>query len=164
MERCKSAARRFPILPGVSRTNGGGTRKTNFKPLVGMESSRAVGLRTPNKTEKRSKRQQGRKKPNGYQLCVHIGRAGACIDGTRQRFAQQPSGAFQDERNCPPHVWQCGALYVSRCTPVCKTENRTLYQREVSEDDKWVSRANFAGTADDPAYIPAFCNHSHWRQ
>src|SRR5699024_4575312 len=40
----------------------------------------------------------------------------------------------------------------------------TLYQREVSEDDKWVSRANFAGTADDPAYIPAFCNHSHWRQ
>lgn len=122
------------------------------------------GFRTPNKTEKRSKRQQGRKKPNGYQLCVHIGRAGACIDGTRQRFAQQPSGAFQDERNCPPHVWQCGALYVSRCTPVCKTENRTLYQREVSEDDKWVSRANFAGTADDPAYIPAFCNHSHWRQ
>src|SRR5699024_569769 len=102
-------------------------------------------LRTPNKTEKRSKRQQGIKKPNGYQLCVHIGRAGACIDGTRQRFAQQPSGAFQDERNCPPHVWQCGALYVSRCTPVCKTENRTLYQREVSEDDKWVSRANFAG-------------------
>ena len=121
-------------------------------------------LRTPNKTEKRSKRQQGRKKPNGYQLCVHIGRAGACIDGTRQRFAQQPSGAFQDERNCPPHVWQCGALYVSRCTPVCKTENRTLYQREVSEDDKWVSRANVAGTADDPAYIPAFYNHSHWRQ
>ena len=121
-------------------------------------------LRTPNKTEKRSKRQQGRKKPNGYQPCVHIGRAGACIDGTRQRFAQQPSGAFQDERNCPPHVWQCGALYVSLCTPVCKTENRTLYQREVSEDDKWVSRANFAGTADDPAYIPAFCNHSHWRQ
>src|SRR5699024_874943 len=60
-------------------------------------------LRTPNKTEKRSKRQQGRKKPNGYQLCVHIERAGACIDGTRQRFAQQPSGAFQDERNCPPH-------------------------------------------------------------
>ena len=93
-------------------------------------------LRTPNKTEKQSKRQQGIKKPNGYQLCVHIGRAGACIDGTRQRFAQQPSGAFQDERNCPPHVWQCGALYVSRCTPVCKTENRTLYQREVSEDDK----------------------------
>lgn len=124
----------------------------------------ADGLRTPNKTEKRSKRQQGRKKPNGYQPCVHIGRAGACIDGTRQRFAQQPSGAFQDERNCPPHVWQCGALYVSLCTPVCKTENRTLYQREVSEDDKWVSRANFAGTADDPAYIPAFCNHSHWRQ
>ena len=121
-------------------------------------------LRTPNKTEKRSKRQQGRKKPNGYQPCVHIGRAGACIDGTRQKFAQQPSGAFQDERNCPPHVWQCGALYVSRCTPVCKTENRTLYQREVSEDDKWVSRANFAGRADDPAYIPAFCNHSHWRQ
>ena len=121
-------------------------------------------LRTPNKTEKRSKRQQGRKKPNGYQPCVHIGRAGACIDGTRQRFAQQPSGAFQDERNCPPHVWQCGALYVSLCTPVCKTENRTLYQREVSEDDKWVSRANFAGTADDPAYIPAFYNHSHWRQ
>ena len=121
-------------------------------------------LRTPNKTEKRSKRQQGRKKPNGYQPCVHIGRAGACIDGTRQRFAQQPSGAFQDERNCPPHVWQCGALYVSLCTPVCKTENRTLYQREVSEDDKWVSRANFAGMADDPAYIPAFCNHSHWRQ
>ena len=120
--------------------------------------------RTPNKTEKQSKRQQGIKKPNGYQLCVHIGRAGACIDGTRQRFAQQPSGAFQDERNCPPHVWQCGALYVSRCTPVCKTENRTLYQREVSEDDKWVSRANFAGRADDPAYIPAFCNHSHWRQ
>src|SRR5699024_11006179 len=75
----------------------------------------------------------------------HIGRAGACIDGTRQRFAQQPSGAFQDERNCPPYVWQCGALYVSLCTPVCKTENRTLYQREVSEDGKWVSRANFAG-------------------
>ena len=121
-------------------------------------------LRTPNKTEKRSKRQQGRKKPNGYQPCVHIGRAGACIDGTRQRFAQQPSGAFQDERNCPPHVWQCGALYVSWCTPVCKTENRTLYQREVSEDDKRVSRANFAGTADDPAYIPTFCNHSHCRQ
>ena len=44
-----------------------------------------------------------------------------------------------------------GALYVSLCTPVCKTENRTLYQREVSEDDTWVSRANFAGTADDPA-------------
>ena len=123
-----------------------------------------AGLRTPNKTEKQSKRQQGIKKPNGYQPCVHIGRAGACIDGTRQRFAQQPSGAFQDERNCPPHVWQCGALYVSRCTPVCKTENRTLYQREVSEDGKWVSRANFAGTADDPAYIPAFYNHSHWRQ
>ena len=56
-------------------------------------------------------------------------------------------------------------LYMSHgCTPVCKTENRTLYQREVSEDDKWVSRANFAGTADDPAYIPTFCNHSHWRQ
>ena len=128
------------------------------------ESGIAGRFRTPNKTEKRSKRQQGRKKPNGYQLCVHIGRAGACIDGTRQRFAQQPSGAFQDERNCPPHVWQCGALYVSRCTPVCKTENRTLYQREVSEDDKWVSRANFAGTADDPAYIPAFYSHSHWRQ
>ena len=135
-----------------------------FAQLLDAKSFYPPLLRTPNKTEKRSKRQQGRKKPNGYQPCVHIGRAGACIDGTRQRFAQQPSGAFQDERNCPPHVWQCGALYVSLCTPVCKTENRTLYQREVSEDDKWVSRANFAGTADDPAYIPAFCNHSHWRQ
>ena len=99
-----------------------------------------------------------------FQSKIPLGRAGACIDGTRQRFAQQPSGAFQDERNCPPHVWQCGALYVSLCTPVCKTENRTLYQHEVSEDGKWVSRANFAGRADDPAYIPTFCNHSHWRQ
>ena len=56
-------------------------------------------------------------------------------------------------------------LYMSHGARLsAKTENRTLYQREVSEDDTWVSRANFAGTADDPAYIPAFCNHSHWRQ
>src|SRR5699024_11757096 len=80
-------------------------RQTWLRPLYHKPPRRAIArsvmpaplaLRTPNKTEKRSKRQQGRKKPNGYQLCVHIGRAGACIDGTRQRFAQQPSGAFQD--------------------------------------------------------------------
>src|SRR5699024_6028637 len=29
MERCKSAARRFPTLPGASRTNGGGSPKTS---------------------------------------------------------------------------------------------------------------------------------------
>src|SRR5699024_4724434 len=129
-------------------------RQTWLRPLYHKPPRRAIArsampaplaLRTPNKTEKRSKRQQGRKKPNGYHLCVHVWRGGVCIDVNRKRFAQQSSGAFKDERNCPPHVWQCGALYVSLCTPVCKTESRTLYQREVSEDDKWVSRANFAG-------------------
>ena len=60
--------------------------------------------------------------PIGYQPCVHIERAGACIDGTRQRFAQQPSGAFQDEWKLSTPRLACGALYASLCTPVCKTE------------------------------------------
>ena len=37
MERCKSVARRFPTLPGVSRTNGGGAQTrvqpAGWKPL-----------------------------------------------------------------------------------------------------------------------------------
>ena len=31
MERCKSAARRFPALPGASRTNGGGNLQREEK-------------------------------------------------------------------------------------------------------------------------------------
>ena len=42
--------------------------------------------------------------------------------------------------------------------------NHILYLRGVSEDDKSVSHANFAGLADDPAYTLTFYNHEHWRQ
>ena len=61
MERCKSAARKFPTLPGASRTNRGGSCKTNFTPLAGLESSRAVGLKVGLKLNSHPIKERGRK-------------------------------------------------------------------------------------------------------